>query len=75
MINYLKLITMKKKLIGPLLTAIAFVLLIAMFVYFLVSLNKMDKKMNELSLAVTTNSNQTSAIVNYFNSSLNANQE
>ncbi len=66
---------MKKKSFGPLLTIIAFVLLAAIFVYFFISLNKIDKRTQELASQVSQNSGQTSAIVNYLNSNLNASQE
>lgn len=66
---------MKKKPIGLILTIIAFVLLAAMFVYFFISLNKIDEKTQKLAEEVSKNSSQTTAIVNFLNSNLNAGQD
>ncbi len=66
---------MKKNLVGPILTIIAFALLTAIFVYFFVSLNRLEKKTVEISNATAANSGQVSAIVNFFNSNLNASQQ
>nr|MDA3802585.1 hypothetical protein [Patescibacteria group bacterium] len=60
---------------GLSLTMIACVLLAAMIVYFYISLNKIDEKTQKLAEEVGKNSNQTSGIVNYLNSNLNAGQE
>jgi uncharacterized protein YoxC len=62
---------MKKTLVGPLLTIIAVVLVAALFVYFFVSLNRLDKKLTAVSTTVAQDSSQITAIVNFFNSNLN----
>lgn len=65
---------MKKKLLGPILTGVALLLLAGMFVYFFMSLNKIDKKTQEIAEIVSQNSGQSSAIINYLNTNLNAGQ-
>lgn len=63
---------MKKSFIGPLVTIIILVLLGAMFVYYYISINRLDKKIMTLQQGIADNSNKTAAIVNFFNSNLNA---
>jgi len=63
---------MKKSLIGPLLTVIALVLIGAMFVYFYVSLNRLDKKIMAVQTTTIEDSNKITAIVNFFNANVNA---
>ncbi len=63
---------MKKSFIGPLVTIIILVLLGAMFVYFYVQLNRTEKKMLEAQTAIAQDSAKITAIVNFFNTNLNA---
>ena len=62
---------MKKTLIGPLLTIIAIVLLAAMFIYFYISLNRLDSKLMTIQTTTVTDSSKITAIVNFFNSQTN----
>ncbi len=59
---------MKKKFTGPLITIIVLVLLGAMFVYFYISLNRMDNKLRTIQTSTVTDSNKISSIVNFINS-------
>ena len=63
---------MRKTLVGPLLTVIAVLLVAAMFVYFYISLNKLEKKAIEIQTTAVTDAGKLSAVVNFFNSNLNA---
>lgn len=63
---------MKKSLIGPILAIIVAIVLAAMFVYFYISLNRLDKKMIAARTAVIDDSNKIAAIINFFNANLNA---
>lgn len=63
---------MKKTLIGPLLTIILLVLLAAMFVYFYLQLNRLEKKLIAQQTVISTDSGKITAIVNFFNASTNA---
>lgn len=63
---------MKKNLIGPLATVIIMIVLAAMFVYFYVSLNRLEKKMIAAQTTIVDDSAKINAVVNFFNSNLNA---
>jgi len=63
---------MKKTLIGPVLTVIALLLIGGMFVYFYVSLNRMEKKLMTIQTAIADDSGKITAIVNFFNANANA---
>lgn len=63
---------MKKTMIGPALAVIGVLLVGAMFVYFYISLNRLDKQLIAVQAATMEDSNKISAIVNFFNSNLNA---
>jgi CHASE3 domain sensor protein len=63
---------MKKKLIGPLLAIIGLALLGAMLVYFYISVNRLEDKLTAVQTAVADNSSKITAIVNFFNSNVNA---
>lgn len=63
---------MRKTLVGPLLTVIAVLLVTAMFVYFYISVNRLEKKAIEIQSAAVTDSGKLSAVINFFNSNLNA---
>jgi len=64
---------MKKTLIGPILVVLAMLLLAGMFIYFYVSLNRLDKKLVAVQTAIADDSGKISAIVNFFNANANAN--
>jgi len=63
---------MKKSLVGPILTVVALAILAGIFVYFYVSLNRLDKKVMAVQTAVVDDSNKITAIVNFFNTNANA---
>jgi flagellar basal body-associated protein FliL len=63
---------MKKSIVGPLITTIVLVLVAAMFVFFFVSLNRMDKKLIAVQQTIVDDSAKITAIVNFFNSATNA---
>ena len=63
---------MKKSIIGPLLTIIVLVLLAAMFVYFYLQLNRLDKKLVAQQTVISADSGKITAIVNFFNANTNA---
>jgi len=63
---------MKKTFIGPILGVLGAAIIAAIFIYFYVSLNRMDKSIMSLQNAIISNSNKTAEIVNFFNSNLNA---
>jgi len=63
---------MKKSLINPILTIVVLVLVGAMFVYFYVSLNHMDKRMQTIQTTASTNYKQTQSIVNFINKNISA---
>lgn len=63
---------MKKTLIGPILVVLAMLLLAGMFIYFYVSLNRLDKKLIAVQTAIADDSGKISAIVNFFNTNANA---
>lgn len=65
-------INMKKTLIGPLLTVIGLALIGAMFVYFYLSINKLEKKLMAVQAATVEDSSKITAIVNFFNANVNA---
>jgi len=63
---------MKKTFVGPLITIIVLILLAAMFIYFYISLNRMDKKITAVQQGIMSDSAKLGAIVNFFNSTSNA---
>jgi hypothetical protein len=63
---------MKKTFVGPLITIIVLILLAAMFIYFFISLNRMDKKITAVQQNIIDDSAKINAIVNFFNSATNA---
>lgn len=65
-------INMKKTLIGPLLTVIGLALIGGMFVYFYISINRIEKKLVTVQTATVEDANKITAIVNFFNANLNA---
>lgn len=63
---------MKKTIIGPILTIIALVIVAAMFTYFYIQLNRLDKKLIAEQSVISTDSGKITAIVNFFNTNTNA---
>ena len=63
---------MKKSLIGPILTVIGLALIGAMFIYFYISLNKIEKKLMAVQTMTVEDSSKITAIVNFFNANINA---
>jgi hypothetical protein len=63
---------MKKSFVGPLITAIIMLLIVAMFVYVYISLNRLDKKIDAVRQVTVSDSAKITAIVNFFNSATNA---
>ena len=66
---------MQKSFIGPLVTIIALVLVGAMFVYFYVSLNRMEEKVIAVQTAIAEDSSKITAIVNFFNANAQQNAQ
>lgn len=63
---------MKKTLIGPILAVIAIALIGGMFIYFHLTIRRMEKTLTETQTAIADNTGKIQAIVNFFNSA-NAN--
>ena len=63
---------MKKTLINSLLVGLVVLIVAALFVYFYISLNRMDKRLIAVQTAISQDSTKITAIVNFFNSNLNA---
>jgi hypothetical protein len=63
---------MKKIMIGPALTVLALVLIGALFVYFYMSLNRLDNKLIAARDTIVKDSGSITAIVNFFNANANA---
>lgn len=63
---------MKKSLIVPIIGGIAALLIAAMFVYFYISLNRMDKQIIAIQQSAVDDSAKITAIVNFINSAQNA---
>lgn len=66
---------MKKTLIGPLLAVLALLLLAGLFIYFQVTISRMEKTLTETQTAIADNSGKIQAIVNFFNSNPNLNAQ
>ena len=64
---------MKKILIGPLLAVIAIVLLAGMFIYFQITINRLEKTVTETQTTIADNSNKLQGIVQFFNANANPN--
>jgi len=62
---------MKKLPLGPTLAVIAVLLLGAIFVYFYMSLNRLDKQLLATRDTIVSDSSKISAIVNFFNANAN----
>jgi len=64
---------MKKSLFGPIIAGLAVLLIAAMFVFFYVSLNRMEKKLTTLQTTIVDDSAKVTSIVNFLNSATNTN--
>lgn len=64
---------MQKNMLGQLATIIIMVIMAGLFVYFYITLNRVDKKLTEMETNVAQDSAKISSIVNFFNTNLNAN--
>ncbi|MBN2854319.1 hypothetical protein JXK06_02175 [Patescibacteria group bacterium] len=65
---------MKKNLTGKILAPIAILLFALVLVYFYIQLNRMEKVALEVQAGAVNDANRIGAIVNFFNSNLNAQQ-
>ncbi|MFA6995574.1 MAG: hypothetical protein WC249_04220 [Patescibacteria group bacterium] len=63
---------MKKTLIGPILAVVAIILVGAMFVYFYISLNRLDSKLMTIQTTTIADSGKITSIVNFFNAGNNS---
>jgi CHASE3 domain sensor protein len=63
---------MKKTLIGPILTGLVLLVIAAMFVYFYLQLNRLEKKTIALQTTIVNDTEQVNAVINFLNSNLNA---
>lgn len=63
---------MQKNMLGKLATIILLIVMAGMFVYFYITLNRVDKKLGELQNNITQDSAKITSIVNFFNANLNA---
>ncbi|NCN22158.1 hypothetical protein GW758_04165 [Candidatus Falkowbacteria bacterium] len=63
---------MKKNLTGKVLAAAGIILFAGVLVYFYIQLNRMEKIALEVQAGAVNDSNRIGAIVNFFNSNLNA---
>ncbi len=63
---------MKKSFVGPIIGGIAILLVAAVFIYFYISLNRMEKQILSVQQTIVEDSGKISAIVNFFNSATDA---
>lgn len=63
---------MKKSFVGPFITIIILVVIAALFVYFYLSLNRLEKRSIAMQQVIAEDSNKIAAIVNFFNANANA---
>ncbi|MFA5000466.1 MAG: hypothetical protein WC545_03850 [Patescibacteria group bacterium] len=63
---------MKKTLIAPILTGLVLLVIAAMFVYFYLQLNRLEKKTIALQTTIVSDTEQVNAVINFLNSNLNA---
>lgn len=59
-------------MLGKLVAIIFLVVLAGLFTYFYVTLNRVDKKLDEIQTVILQDSEKVSGIVNFFNANLNA---
>ena len=65
---------MKKNSIGKILAPVGIILFALILVYFYIQLNRIEKIALEVQAGAVNDSNRIGAIVNFFNSNLNAQQ-
>jgi len=65
---------MRRTSTGPILIGVALVILIALFGYFAYQLDKQEKKMNTMQATVVDDGTKIEGIVNFINTSINAQQ-
>lgn len=63
---------MQKNMLGKLATIILLIAIAGLFVYFYITLNRVDNKLTEIQTNSIDNSAKINAIVNFFNTNLNA---
>ena len=63
---------MKKPMWCKLVVIIVLLILGGLFTYFYVTLNRVDKKLNEIQAVVLQDSEKVSGIINFFNANINA---
>ncbi|HPY08916.1 MAG: hypothetical protein ACOX0H_02750 [Patescibacteria group bacterium] len=63
---------MKKPMLCKLVVIIFLLILGGLFTYFYVTLNRVDKKLNEIQAVVLQDSEKVSGIINFFNANINA---
>ncbi len=63
---------MQKTMLGKLVAVIILVMMIGLFIYFYITLNRVDNKLTAMQNSSLENSSKISAIVNFFNTNLNA---
>jgi len=63
---------MKKSFVGPLVTTIILLVIAALFVYFYLSLNRLEKRAIAMQQVIAEDSGKIGAVVNFFNSNVNA---
>jgi len=68
--NRLSSSNMKKISIGPLLTIIVLVILVASYVYMAYQVNSQQKKLNTLQITIAQDTQTVSGVVNFINASL-----
>lgn len=57
---------------GKIVAVIVLLAIAGLLTYFYISMNRMDKKMNELQTSMSETSSAVNEVVNFFNASLNA---
>lgn len=60
---------MRKSLVGPILTVIGVVLVAALFIYFYISLNRLEARVTAAQTEISTDYNKIQAIVSFINNS------
>lgn len=65
-------LSMKKTSIGPLVTGIVILLVVASFVFVFITLNRMDKKIIAVQQSIVDDSGKLTSVVNFLNTASNA---
>ena len=63
---------MKNTMFGKIVAVIVLLAVAGLLTYFYISMNRMDKKMDELQTSMSETSGAVNEVVNFFNASLNA---